>query len=164
MSSACGSSCSAPDSRSARMPARPSMIASVSACVRMPHLASIAACAMEPLISCLYIRPSTAIEELNASANAEVSASDRPAQSLFMVRSPCMIFAKPPLAMPRMVRGGGFYSFPCSRSACTLVGRPQMLMKPSASAWLKSLSPNVTRFSEYREYGEVMPALIMLPL
>ena len=67
---------------------------------------------MEPVISCLYIRPSTAIEELNASANAEVSASDRPAQSLFMVRSPCMIFAKPPLAMPRMVRGGGFLQLP----------------------------------------------------
>ena len=57
-----------------------------------------------------------------------------------------------------------FYNFPCSRSACTLVGRPQMLMNPSASAWLKSLSPNVTRFSEYREYGETMPALIRLPL
>ena len=55
-------------------------------------------------------------------------------------------------------------SLPDFSRDCTFVGRPQMLMKPADCAWSKSLSPKVTRFSEYRELGEVMPALIMLPL
>ena len=55
-------------------------------------------------------------------------------------------------------------SLPDFSRDCTFVGRPQMLMKPADCAWSRSLSPKVTRFSEYRELGEVMPALIMLPL
>ena len=55
-------------------------------------------------------------------------------------------------------------SLPDFSRDCTFVGRPQMLMKPADCAWSKSLSPKVTRFSEYRELGEVIPALIMLPL
>lgn len=38
-------------------------------------------------------------------------------------------------------------------------------MKPAASAWLyTSSSSNVTKSSLYKEYGEVAPAEIMLPL
>ncbi len=93
----------------------PPMIGSASACVRMPHLASMAACAMEPVISCLYIRPSTAIEELNASANAEVSASDRPAQSLFIVYPFLMKAQRLPLpgAVSKLTEG-------CCKSATSL--------------------------------------------
>lgn len=53
----------------------------------------------------------------------------------------------------------------CIIIARTFNGRPNRVMKPSASWWSYS-SPVVKEASSslYREYGEVVPALMMLPL
>ena len=49
--------------------------------------------------------------------------------------------------------------------ALTFNGRPNNVIKPSASWWsYKSPVVNEARLSEYNEYGEVVPALIMFPL
>ena len=49
--------------------------------------------------------------------------------------------------------------------ALTLSERPKRLMKPSASWWsYKSPVVNEAIDSLYNEYGDVVPALMMLPL
>ena len=69
ISSQAGSKESAPLSRSARIPSSPAIRMSASSCpVIIPVAASMAACAMLPLISCRYIRLSNPMEELKSSA------------------------------------------------------------------------------------------------
>ena len=49
--------------------------------------------------------------------------------------------------------------------ALTLSGKPNNVMKPSASWWsYKSPVVKLANDSLYNVYGEVVPALIMLPL
>ncbi len=70
------------------MPPSPSMSAAPSAAEIMPVFASIAACAMLPRMSCLYILLSTAMDELKSSAALSSAACARPAQSFSMPLTP----------------------------------------------------------------------------
>lgn len=56
----------------------------------MPCLASIAAWAMLPLMSCQYIRLSTEMDELKSSAALSSAPCARPAQSFSNSVSPCI--------------------------------------------------------------------------
>ena len=74
-------------SMSARMALRPSIIFSASCSSMMPCLPSMAAWAMEPAMSSLYIRASKAMEELKSLTRVSVSFWNRPAQSFIVNRS-----------------------------------------------------------------------------
>ena len=68
MSSLLMSMGSAPLSRSSRMDSSPSTSCAFSGRLMMPQAESISAWAMLPVISCLYMRLSKAMEELKSSA------------------------------------------------------------------------------------------------
>ena len=72
---------SAPLSMSARMPFSPSTICAASSAGMMPCLPSIRAWAMEPVMSCLYMRLSKPMELLMAESLSSTSPPVRPAHS-----------------------------------------------------------------------------------
>ena len=102
----------APLSRSASIPPRPSISREPSFGEMMPHLASIAACAMLPRMSSLYIRESTPMEELKLSAAASSAPCAAPAQSFSILPSPFRS------------RLRAYFLFLASTWACTFIGRP----------------------------------------
>ena len=85
--------------------------------IAIPFPASMAAWAMEPVMSSLYSLQSKRMEELKSSAMLSVTPAVTPAHIFAMGKSPKNYFL--PLTI-----------------ACTLMGRPNRLIKPSASFWL----------------------------
>ncbi len=90
MSSQVMSISSAPDSMSERMPRRPSTICTDSSGVMTPTFPSIVAWAMEPVMSCRYMRLSKPMELLMAESRASTSPPVRPAHS-FMSIAPYIV-------------------------------------------------------------------------
>ena len=99
---------------------------------------------MLPVISSLYILQSKRIEELKSSATRSVSPAVLPAHIFAMLLSLKNTIGLPPKKRQSKASGGTrsrrccvfYFSLPMSDIACTWIGRPNRLIKPSASFWL----------------------------